>query len=222
MSNQILPNVKEPVKDRCKNSRGFTLAELLIVIAIIGVLVAVSIPIFNAQMEKARRAVDLHTARSIESALAAAYNMGDIQLTKDVDGTAKGLSIYVMICRDPAYAPKLYNKGWFQKSRNPYCWVSADKGVLINGVSAGGWGNYNNQLATILKESGLDPATLRTRSNGKEGGWDWIVILVGAKSETDKSVSARIFSGMKGQESGYMSSEFAKTTNNIEKLINGE
>ena len=31
-----------------KNKKGFTLAELLIVVAIIGVLVAVSIPIFTA------------------------------------------------------------------------------------------------------------------------------------------------------------------------------
>ena len=36
------------------NKKGFTLAELLIVVAIIGVLVAVSIPIFTAQLEKAR------------------------------------------------------------------------------------------------------------------------------------------------------------------------
>ena len=39
------------MKYRSKN--GFTLAELLIVVAIIAVLVAVSIPIFNGQMEKA-------------------------------------------------------------------------------------------------------------------------------------------------------------------------
>ena len=43
------------MKYRSKN--GFTLAELLIVVAIIAVLVAVSIPIFNGQLEKARRAV---------------------------------------------------------------------------------------------------------------------------------------------------------------------
>lgn len=40
-----------------QNQKGFTLAELLIVVAIIAVLVAVSIPIFNKQLEKARDAV---------------------------------------------------------------------------------------------------------------------------------------------------------------------
>ena len=41
-----------------ENKKGFTLAELLIVVAIIGVLVAVSIPIFTAQLEKSRESVD--------------------------------------------------------------------------------------------------------------------------------------------------------------------
>ncbi|MGN8760622.1 type IV pilin protein [Oribacterium sp. HCP3S3_B9] len=49
------------------------------VVAIIAVLVAISIPIFTNQLEKARRAVDLHTARSIESVLAIAVNDGTIQ-----------------------------------------------------------------------------------------------------------------------------------------------
>lgn len=61
-----------------KNSKGFTLAELLIVVAIIGVLVAIGIPIFNSQLEKARRTVDLDHARIIGSALAGAMNSGDL------------------------------------------------------------------------------------------------------------------------------------------------
>lgn len=47
-----------------KNEKGFTLAELLIVVAIIGVLVAISIPIFTSQLEKAREATDLANMRS--------------------------------------------------------------------------------------------------------------------------------------------------------------
>ncbi len=40
-----------------ENKKGFTLAELLIVVAIIAVLVAISIPIFTSQLEKSRDAV---------------------------------------------------------------------------------------------------------------------------------------------------------------------
>lgn len=46
------------------NKKGFTLAELLVVVAIIGVLVAISIPIFTNQLEKSREAVDLANVRS--------------------------------------------------------------------------------------------------------------------------------------------------------------
>lgn len=35
--------------------KGFTLAELLIVVAIIAVLVAVAIPVFGSQLEKSRK-----------------------------------------------------------------------------------------------------------------------------------------------------------------------
>lgn len=56
-----------------KNKKGFTLAELLIVVAIIGVLVAVSIPIFTAQLEKSREATDLANVRSAYAELMADY-----------------------------------------------------------------------------------------------------------------------------------------------------
>ena len=46
------------------NNKGFTLAELLIVVAIIAVLVAIAIPIFTQQLEKAREATDLANIRA--------------------------------------------------------------------------------------------------------------------------------------------------------------
>lgn len=44
--------------------KGFTLAELLIVVAIIAVLVAISIPIFTSQLHKARVATDWANLRA--------------------------------------------------------------------------------------------------------------------------------------------------------------
>jgi len=55
------------------NKKGFTLAELLIVVAIIGILVAISIPIFTSQLEKAREATDLANQRAAKAAAIAAY-----------------------------------------------------------------------------------------------------------------------------------------------------
>ncbi len=62
------------VKHRVRKlNKGFTLAELLIVVAIIGVLVAISIPIFTSQLRKARVAVNQANARAGEAAAYAAY-----------------------------------------------------------------------------------------------------------------------------------------------------
>lgn len=51
-----------------ENKKGFTLAELLVVVAIVGVLVAISIPIFTAQLEKARLATNQANARAAKAA----------------------------------------------------------------------------------------------------------------------------------------------------------
>ena len=55
------------------NKKGFTLAELLIVVAIIAVLVAIAIPVFNAQLEKSREATDIANVRSAYAEVVADY-----------------------------------------------------------------------------------------------------------------------------------------------------
>ena len=67
------------------------MAELLIVVAIIGVLVAIAIPIFNVQMEKAREAVDLHVTRSAASAAQEFYYSGVVD---KASATAAGMGFY--------------------------------------------------------------------------------------------------------------------------------
>ena len=49
---------------KIKERKGFTLAELLIVVAIIAVLAAVAIPVFTTQLEKSREATDVANVRS--------------------------------------------------------------------------------------------------------------------------------------------------------------
>ena len=47
------------------NKKGFTLAELLVVVAIIAVLVAIAIPIFTSSTKKAEEAVEVANARAV-------------------------------------------------------------------------------------------------------------------------------------------------------------
>lgn len=51
-------------KMNSKDSKGFTLAEVLIVVAIIAVLVAVAFPLLTGELEKAREATDLANIRA--------------------------------------------------------------------------------------------------------------------------------------------------------------
>lgn len=58
---------------------GFTLAELLIVVAIIAVLTAIAIPVFTSQLEKSREAVDISNIRSYYAEITTALITGDLR-----------------------------------------------------------------------------------------------------------------------------------------------
>ena len=59
---------KTRMKKKLRTQKGFTLAELLIVVAIIGVLVAISIPIFGPRLEGSRESTDVANLRSAYAA----------------------------------------------------------------------------------------------------------------------------------------------------------
>ena len=58
-----------------KNKKGFTLMEMLLVVAIIAILAAIAIPVYNAQMHKAKVAADWANVRAYYAEIQADYLM---------------------------------------------------------------------------------------------------------------------------------------------------
>ncbi|MDD6351045.1 MAG: prepilin-type N-terminal cleavage/methylation domain-containing protein [Lachnospiraceae bacterium] len=96
-----------------KNKKGFTLAELLIVVAIIAVLVAISIPIFTSQLEKSRIATDQANVRSAKVAAAAEYmsngESGSVSYLYN-DGTVTKINLTNSMALDKVASESGYGK----------------------------------------------------------------------------------------------------------------
>lgn len=76
-----------------RNSKGFTLIELIIVIVIVGILALVAIPRYFANVEKARKAEALSSMRAIREAIMGYYAANNAQpsansfpITVTIDG----------------------------------------------------------------------------------------------------------------------------------------
>lgn len=64
------------LQSKRKDKKGFTLMEMLIVVAIIAILVAIAVPSFNSSLETAKKAADeanMRTAKSVAAVMAADY-----------------------------------------------------------------------------------------------------------------------------------------------------
>ncbi len=68
-----------------QNRSGFTLMEMLIVIALIAVLVAIAIPTIASQLERSREAADLANVRAAYAQVSAEALLGDPQFMVTVD-----------------------------------------------------------------------------------------------------------------------------------------
>ncbi len=68
-----------------QNRNGFTLVEMLIVIAIIAVLIIIAIPVFASQLEKTREAVDLANVRSAYAQVSEEAMLGNPDTIVTVD-----------------------------------------------------------------------------------------------------------------------------------------
>ena len=167
-----------------QNRKGFTLAELLIVVAIIGVLVAIAIPIFTAQLERSRESTDLANARGMYAEVMAAAIGEDSAAAYNGTPIKKDNGNY-----EAVYSPlKQMQDGWQTNMTdisiggvpssdwiglpgpNGSCTITYDPDPDDGGVtirwnsSAGGGGSGDNPGDNPGDDSGSDPAAIATNT----------------------------------------------------------
>ncbi len=123
------------------NNKGFTLAELLIVVAIIAVLVAVAIPIFNTQLEKAREATDIANARDFYAEIA--VGLVDGTLTKSGDT----MKVTGNLTATPTY------------DANGVLTSVSVAGVTVNQKNYNNWTTTDFEIAGVKKANVTAPAS---------------------------------------------------------------
>lgn len=103
----MLMKTMNSLRVKRSSKKGFTLMEMLIVVAIIAVLVAIAIPVFSAQLNKAKEQVDAANLRSATSMAVVDYlsnaKTGDVTYYANDDGNH---TMVISTTKATAYAPQ--------------------------------------------------------------------------------------------------------------------
>ena len=140
---------------KIKNSKGFTLMEMLIVVAIIAVLVAIAIPTFTTSLNKARVATDEANIRSGYASV-----MADVLTTKfeieEADKPQDGKYVYYLNKDGSATVAAVADNQYTTLGKN------TDAALKVAGITVGTWDKgatvaYSYDIASGTVEITLTP-----------------------------------------------------------------
>ena len=123
---------------KIKNTKGFTLMEMLIVVAIIAILIAIAIPTFNSSLNKAKVATDEANIRSGYAAVMTAILTEDkpaASYTLKTDGTVNTQDTTDYQCKgEPAKDVEIAGmsvKAWHKDDKVTYAVQSTNDGYKV-------------------------------------------------------------------------------------------
>lgn len=144
-----------------RNNLGFTLVELVIVIAILAIMVGIMAPFFTRYVEKSRRQSDVSNVSNMRDILNIAFNTGEIAFG-DADGSS-AIWIYV--------TP---NQANFGTAGNPAI-VGAASGVSSDDA----FEQFMSEQGFTTRNLALNAkAPLSTGSQSTDEGWAWYCIYI--------------------------------------------
>lgn len=130
MSILMLMKMRSRMK-RTNNQKGFTLVELMVVVVIIGILVAIAVPVYNSVTDKAELGAIKANLRTIDGAV---MSMTTTLPTADVDTTAEVTALL------PTYIKDFAN-------------LSPGSGYTVIGTD-GDFGTYEAQVTLAAGDGG--------------------------------------------------------------------
>ncbi|MBQ9391640.1 MAG: prepilin-type N-terminal cleavage/methylation domain-containing protein [Lachnospiraceae bacterium] len=150
-----------------KNNKGFSLVELIVVIAIMVVLVAVLAPVFSKYIESSRRSTDVQNANSIAESVVA--DVADGQkfsgATKVVSGTPSAIKDNIQTKGDAVGSKKDFYFEYDANTNKAIVYVDGAKGSQTNGVWSGDLTNEDNAKNYKDAKAGEFPAAAQAQTN---------------------------------------------------------
>ena len=125
-----------------RSKKGFTLMEMLIVVAIIAILIAIAIPVFNTQLDNAKAQVDAANLRSATSMAVVDYLSRGLTGDKPYVALTDGNDTMIIKQAAAKDASETYYPGKTSTHSTQHILVTVgDGGKVTSGAAVTGWVN---------------------------------------------------------------------------------